>query len=77
MILWLRSQILEDRLLPIALHVIPVVNHAVSDGVVDAISWGFSVGQRFIANEEIKVLYTPLGRKMAWFTRNSRRAGRL
>jgi hypothetical protein len=41
---------------------IPVFNHSVSDWVVDAI--GLGVGNSFIADEEIQVLDSALGREM-------------
>lgn len=75
MVLWLRAQILEDRLLPVALHVVPVVNHAVADGVVHSVSRRLRVGECLIADEEIKILNTPLRRKVAWFARNGGCAG--
>ena len=59
MILWLRAQILEDRLLPVTLHMIPIVNHSMSDGIVDAVAWRLGVGEGFIADEEVEVLNTP------------------
>ena len=74
-VLWLRAQILEDRLLPVALHVVPVVNHAVADGVVHPVPRRLRVGEGLIPDEEIKILNTPLRRKVAWFARNSGRTG--
>lgn len=38
MILGLSAQVLEDRLLPVTFHVIPIVNHTMADGVVYAIA---------------------------------------
>jgi hypothetical protein len=43
MILGLRAQIFEDRLLPIPLHMIPIINHTMSDGVVDTVSRRFCI----------------------------------
>ena len=43
MILRLRAQIFKDRLLPIPLHMIPIINHTMSDGVVDTISWSLGI----------------------------------
>ena len=70
-VLWLRAQILEDRLLPVALHVVPVVNHAVADGVVHPVPRRLRVGEGLIADEEVEVFDTTLGCKMAGFGRNS------
>lgn len=60
MILRLCPQILEDSLLPIPLHVVPIVYHAMADWIVHAISGCSLVCDRFIANEEVKVLHTTL-----------------
>lgn len=43
MVLRFRSQILEDRLLPVSLHVIPIINLAMTDRVVYTVSWGLRV----------------------------------
>jgi len=67
MILWLGPQIFEDGLLPVSLHVVPIVDHAVANGVVHAVPWRLSVRERFIADEEIKILNTAFRREMAWF----------
>ena len=60
MIFRFRSEIFEDRLLPVPLHVIPVIYLTVSDGVVDAISRGLCIRDSFVSDEEIKILYTTL-----------------
>lgn len=57
MVLRFRTQVLEDRLFPVSLHVVPVVNHAVSNGVVNVITRRLLVGDCFIANEEVKILH--------------------
>ena len=44
MVLGLCTKILEDRLLPIPLHVVPVLDLAVADGVVDAIAGSLGIG---------------------------------
>jgi hypothetical protein len=54
------AQILEDRLFPVAFHIVPVVNHAVSNGIVDSIAGCLSVGEGLVADEEVKVLYASL-----------------
>ena len=61
MILRFCAEVLEDRLLPVALHVVPVLDLTVSNGVVDAIAWGLRVRECLVADEEIKVLDSPLG----------------
>ena len=62
MIFRFRSEIFEDRLLPVPLHVVPVIYLTVSDGVVDAISGSLRIRNSFVADEEIKVLDAALGR---------------
>ena len=57
MILRLRTQVLEYRLLPIPFHMVPIINHPVSDGIMDAIAGRLGVGQRFIANEEVEIFH--------------------
>jgi hypothetical protein len=65
MIFWLCSQIFEDRLLPIALHMVPIVNHPMSDRVVNTISWRFDIRNCLVADEKIEVFYSTFGREMA------------
>lgn len=69
MVLRLRTQVLEDGLLPESLHVVPVLDLAVADGVVDSIAGSLSIGQGLIADEEVEVLDAALGRKMTRFRR--------
>ena len=61
MILRLSSQILKDRLFPIPLHVIPIINHSMADRIVNTISWRLLVRDSFVSNEEIQVLSTKNG----------------
>lgn len=56
------TEVLEDCLLPVSFHVIPVVNHSVSNGIVNAISRRFSVCKGLVADEEIKVFDSTLRR---------------
>lgn len=67
MIFWLGPQIFEDGLLPVSLHVVPIVDHAVANGVVHAIPWRLCVRERFIADKEIEILDAAFRREMAWF----------
>lgn len=55
MIFWFSSQILEDRLLPVSFHEVPVIDHTVSNGIMNPISRGFRVGDCFMADEEVEV----------------------
>ena len=73
MVFRLGAEILEDRLLPVAFHVVPVVDHAVANGVVDAIAGRLGVREGFVANEEIEVFDAAFGSKMARFCRYGRR----
>jgi hypothetical protein len=57
-ILRLRPEILEDRLLPVPLHKIPVLNLPVSDWITNTISWSFCVGDGLLADEEVQILYS-------------------
>ena len=66
-VLGLCTQVLEDRLLPVSLHVVPVLDLAMADGVVDAVARGLSVGECFIAYEEVEVLDAAFRRKMSGF----------
>lgn len=65
MVLGLRTEVLEDRLLPVPLHVVPVLDLPMADGVVDAIAGGLRVGDRLVADEEVEVLDAALGGEVA------------
>lgn len=54
MVLWLASQVLEQAMLPVSLHVIPIFNLAMSNRIVDLI--GLAVGQCFVTNVKVEVL---------------------
>ena len=66
-VLGLRTKVLEDRLLPIPLHVIPVLYLPVTNGIVDAIARSLGIGHSLIADEEVKVLDPAFGCEMAGF----------
>ena len=72
MILRLRAQILEYSLLPIPLHVIPVVNHPMANGIVNPITWGLRVGKCLVSDEEIEVLNASFRREMTRTCRDGR-----
>ena len=63
-VLGLCTQVLEDRLLPVALHIIPVLDLTMADGVVDSVARSLSVRNCLIADEEVKVLHSSFGRKV-------------
>ncbi len=67
MVLWLASQVLEDRLLPVSFHVIPVVNLTMPNRIVHAVSRCLGVRECFISDKEIEVFDTALGREAAGF----------
>jgi hypothetical protein len=60
MIFRLSTQILEDTLFPIPLHVVPVIDKAVSDGVMDAIR--LRVRNCLVADVKVEVLDATLRR---------------
>lgn len=73
MVLWLRTQVLEDRLLPVSFHVIPVLNLPMADGIIHAVAWGLRIRECFIADEEVEVLDPTLGREVSgsrWYGRS-------
>ena len=51
---------------------VPIIDHTMTNRIVNAITRGFRISKGFIADKEIKVLYSSFGCKMAWFTRNGR-----
>lgn len=72
MIFGLSSKILEDRLLPVSLHIVPIVDHTMADGVVDAISRSLLIRNGLVTDEEVEVFDTSLGRKitrLGWYGR--------
>lgn len=64
MILRLCTEILEDRLLPITLHVIPIVNLSMANGIIHSVAWGLRIRESFIADKEIEILNTALRGEM-------------
>lgn len=56
MVFGLDTKVLKNRIRPKSLHVIPVLDLAVSDGIVDAITGATTSGQSLITDEEIQVL---------------------
>lgn len=60
MILWLCTQVLEDALFPISLHVVPIIDETMSDGVVYAIR--LRVRDCLVADVKVEVLDATLGR---------------
>jgi len=65
MVLRLRAEVLEDRLFPVTLHVIPVINLAMADRVVDTVSRRLGISKCLVADEEVKVLNPALRGEMA------------
>ncbi len=70
MVLWLRAKVLEDGLLPIAFHVVPIVDLAMANGVVNAVSWRLCVGKCLIAYEEVEILDPSLRGEMSRLCRH-------
>jgi hypothetical protein len=75
-ILGLSPQILEDGLLPVSLHMVPVVNHTMTNRIVNAVAWGSRVCQGLITNEEVEIFNPTLRGQMAWLCWDSRSRGR-
>ena len=65
MVLWFRAEVLEDRLLPVTLHVIPIVDLTMANRVVDTVSWRLRISKCLVPNEEIEVFDPSLRGKMA------------
>lgn len=63
MVLGFGAQVLKNALFPVTLHMIPVLNHPMSNGIVYSVC--FRVGNGFIADEEVQVLDTALGGEMS------------
>ena len=61
MVLRFRTKVPQDRLLPIPLHVVPVLYLAVKDGLVP-IARCLGVGDGLITDEEVQVLEPTFGR---------------
>ena len=73
MVLWLRPEVLEDRLFPVTLHVIPVIDLTMANRIVDTVSWRLCIGERLVANEKVEVLDPALRGEMArlgWYCRS-------
>jgi len=73
MVLWLRPEVLEDRLFPVTLHVIPVIDLTMANRIVDTVSWRLRIGERLVANEKVEVLDPALRGEIArlgWYCRS-------
>ena len=71
MILWFATKVLEYRLLPVTLHIVPVIDLTMADRIVDAVSRRLRVGECLIADEEVEVLNPALGREVSgswWYS---------
>ena len=64
--------VLKDGLFPVSLHEIPVLNLAMTDGIVYTVAWSLRVCERLVADKEIKVLDSSLGCEIAGFRWHSR-----
>ena len=60
MILRLSPEILEDGLFPVPLHIVPILNLTVPDGVVNTISGSLRIRKCLVADEEIEILDSSL-----------------
>jgi hypothetical protein len=80
MVLRLGAEVLEDRLFPIPLHVIPVVDLTMADRVGDTITRRLRIGECLVADEEVEVLDAAFRGEMArlcWYcgSRSARLGG--
>ena len=60
MILGLRTKVFKDGLLPVTLHMVPILNLTMTNGVVYSIARCLRVRESFVTYEEVKVLYAAL-----------------
>lgn len=58
-VLWFGAEVLEDALLPVPLHVVPIVNHAVLDRIVDVVR--LAVGEGLVSDVKVEVFDAALG----------------
>lgn len=72
MVLWLSAEVLEDRLFPITFHVVPVVDLAMANWVVNSVSWRLCIGKGLIAYEEVEVFDSSLRGETARLCRHCR-----
>lgn len=64
MILRLNAQVLENRVRPISLHKVPVLDLPMADWIVHSITRTTTRSQTLIANEEVQVFRSTLRRQM-------------
>jgi hypothetical protein len=57
-VFWLGTQVLEDALFPIPLHVVPILNHAVPNRIMDPVC--LRVRHRFITDVKVEIFDTTL-----------------
>lgn len=74
-VLWFGAEVLEDALLPVTLHVVPIVDHAVLDRVVDVVR--LAVGEGLVSDEEVEVFDAALGGEVRRRRRGAAEAGGL
>lgn len=67
MIFRLGPQIFEDSLLPVPLHVIPIVYHPMANRIVYSITRRLGVREGLVSDEEIEVFYTAFGCQVSGF----------
>lgn len=61
MIFRFSTKILEDRLFPVSLHMIPIIYHPMSDRIMYSIARSFGICESLVADEEIEVFDTSFG----------------
>lgn len=53
-------EVFEDRVRPESLHVVPILDLSMSDGIVHAITGSITSRESLVADEEIQILGTTL-----------------
>lgn len=64
MVFGLHAEVLENRVRPEALHVVPVLDLSVANGVVHTVSGATASSQSLITDEKVQVLGTTLSRQV-------------
>lgn len=60
MVFRLNTEVFENRVRPESLHVVPVLDLTMTDGVVDPIARSVARSQSLITDEEVQILRTTL-----------------
>ena len=80
MVLRLSPEVLEDRLLPISFHVIPIIDHSMANRIMYPVTGSLGVRERLVANEEVEIFNAAFGGEVSglgrdWGTCTARLSG--